>query len=798
MKRILDDIADSVVRLFYNQPANFWEESLPVGNGRLGGMVFGEPESEIVFLNEDTLWSGFPHAVPAEESPQKLAAVRQMICERKFTEADQFISEKMLDFPDCGSYLPAGKLCFHFRLPGAVTDYQRSLDLRTAVAETAFLAGGISFKRSVFASHPAGLIVMQIASDKSGSISFRVNLDSEIHGEFGCNNADTIFFNGKCPVHDRYTTLIWEETFHGHAGICYQIRVKVLTVKGTVSAQPNGMLEVAGADHATVLISIRSNFTDSKIRPEDSFRIPEQKCMADFSAIAEKMDSMLLQEHVVDYQRLFSRSLLVFPERPEDRLPTDQRLYRCQQSGKVSPNMAALLYQFGRYLLIASSREGTEPANLQGIWNNLLMAPWGCNYTTNINTEMNYWLADLTGLGECAEPLFRMIRECAENGRSTAAKLYHCSGWCMHHNSDIWRKTTPATGRAQWGFWPMAGLWFCRHLVEHYRFTGDTVFLRNHWPILRGAAEFILDFLIQDTDGSLTTMPSTSPENCFVNPSDGVYTAASAGTTMDLSLIRELFAEVWECAAQLKLDDPILSKIRPVLSRLPKPGIGKAGQLLEYREDFEEMDIHHRHLSHLYGIYPGAEWTPDQEPERFQAAQISLERRGDVSTGWAMAWRIALWARFRNGDHALQVLREFLHLAMPNHGKPDLIGGGIYANLFCAHPPFQIDGNFGTVAAIAEMLIQSHRETAAGLRLLLLLPALPADWNSGKIYGLGTRCGVTVDITWDSVRVTATLVAHGNTEFELECFGKRYTIQMRQGEYKSIEFPRAMVKGDAQ
>ncbi len=773
--------------LFYRKPAEFWEEALPVGNGRIGGMIFGEPESETICLNEDTLWSGIPCKTPQEQPRENLDEVRRLVHERKYKAADQFITDHMLDFPDSAGYLPAGKLCFHFHLPGEVTGYRRSLDLCNAAVDTEFNAGGITFRRRVFASHPAEIMAIRLSSDAPGSISFRVGLESEIHGTFGGQD-DSIWFNGKCPIYARTTTLIWEETYHGKAGISFQVRLKAMPEGGTVSVAENGMLRVENADSAVLLLAIRSDFSKWSHRPDGQSPTPEEKCLRDLRNAANRTIQELFLEHLADYQNLFSRSVLRFPELPEDFLPTDQRLKLCETSSEISPNLAALIYHYGRYLLTASSRPGSQPANLQGIFSNLLMPPWGCNYTTNINTEMNYWLAEVTNLSECAEPLFQMIRECAENGKETAAKLYHCGGWCMHHNSDIWRKTTPATGHAQWAFWPMAGVWFCRHIFEHYRHTGNTDFLKANYDILRGAAEFLLDFLLREEDGSLTISPSTSPENCFVTPEDGSFVAVASGSTMDLSLVRELFEEVLESIRILNNNDPVANKISAVLKILRKPGIGREGQLLEYNEDFDEMDVHHRHLSHLYGIYPGSEWTPDRDPTRYQAAKISLTRRGDIGTGWAMAWRVVLWARFLDGDHAMRVFRNFLHIAMPNHGMAALQGGGIYINLFCAHPPFQIDGNFGITAAIAELLMQSHRTDSNGKMILSLLPALPSAWKTGKITGLCAENGIILDLEWNSNSAEVTFSAAIDTDFLVECRNEKESISMRKGERETLTF----------
>ena len=768
--------------MYYKEPAAYWEGALPLGNGRIGAMVYGGTENETIALNEDTLWSGLPEHDYRQDVFANLSRARRLIRERRFAEADEFISKEILDH-DSQSYLPAGFLRFHFHVDGAVSDYVRSLDLENALAVTSFRARGTVFRRECFVSHPDQLVGIRISGDRPGSVFFDAFFESEIHGS-SMGEGDCIFFNGECPVFDRRDRIVWRNE-DGRSGIRYQMRLKAVSGDGSVTASADGTLRVAAASSVILLLAIRSDFIDWKTLPGSRGTTPEEKCSHDLLSVSGVNFDFLLARHSEDSRSLFNRSLLHFPETDEDFLPTDQRLRACEKSGTVSPNMAALLYHFGRYLMIASSRPGTQATNLQGIWNPLLMPPWGCNYTTNINTEMNYWPAEVANLAECAEPFFRMIREYAEKGRAAAAELYHCGGWCLHHNADIWRFASLATGKAQWGFWPVCGAWFCRHLFEHYLYSGDEAFLREYYPVLRGSAEFLLDFLQEEPDGTLLTIPSTSPENSFMDPETGTAVSVAAGSIMDMTLIAENFREVLFCIERLGLDEPLAPRRQDALTRLKKPEIGRDGQLLEFGEDFKEEDIHHRHLSHLYGVYPGAEFSPERNREYYEAAKISLERRGDLSTGWAMGWRVALWARFLDGDHACRVIRNLLHLVEPSScGDP--ASGGVYINLFDAHPPFQIDGNFGVAAAIAEMLLQSHLTAEDGLPILQILPALPAAWMEGTVSGLRARGGITLDIHWKNRSADLVLTASQNISFLLEYHGKRTMQTLCKGEKKRI------------
>jgi alpha-L-fucosidase 2 len=476
----------------------------------------------------------------------------------------------------------------------------------------------------------------------------------------------------------------------------------------------------------------------------------------------------LRDEHVADYQNLFRRSILTLPSTAD--LTTDRRLAEASSD----PGLAALIYNFGRYLMISSSRPGGLPTNLQGIWNEHLQPPWSSNYTVNINTEMNYWPAETTSLSECHEPLLRYVAELAVAGRRTAADLYGARGWAAHHNADAWCWTAPVDGNPKRSKWPMARVWMCRHLWDHYAFTGDREYLRDVWPVLRGAAEFCLDWLIELPDGTLGTAPSTSPENEYIAV-DGRPASVTTSSTMDLSLIADLFDRCTQTANELNLTDPLIDELTSARKRIPDPQIGGRGQLQEWLEDLPEAEPHHRHTSHLIGLHPGDQITPDGTPELAAAAARTLELRGDKSTGWSLAWRISLWARLRDGAAAHRLVRELLMPAGDSDTDYVGDGSGLYPNLFCAHPPFQIDGNFGATAGIAEMLLQSHTGE------LELFPALPAEWPEGAITGLRARGGVRVDLEWSRSAATAVLTADQDTSVLVRYGDQRRQVSLRAG-----------------
>ncbi len=721
--------------LFYRQSARCWDEALPVGNGRLGAMIFGGTGEETVELNEDTLWGGYPRTPDPGSYFADLEHARQLLREGNPAAADRFISSSMLK-QDSAGYLPAGKLKFAFRARSSA-GYRRELDLRRAV-HTVESGGEFS---QWFASFPDQVLAMRYCG-----AGFTVSPDSALEHETS-GEGNELRLDGRCPVHARRNEVRQSDQTRP-CGIRFQIRIRLLAPAGTVS-NDGTQLSFSGGE-ALLLVAIRTSFIDWRTMPDATDYV--EQCKRDLDRAAAAGFAPLLANHLADYQKLYRRSELILPETAEDELPTDERLKRCGERFSIA--LAALLYHFGRYLLLASSRPGSQPANLQGIWNPHVLAPWGSNYTTNINLEMNYWPAEGANLAECAEPLFRFAEECALSGARTARDFYHASGWCLHHNSDLWRHTAPASGQARWGFWPVGGLWLSRHLFEHYQYSLDPADLRRFYPVLRGAAEFLLDFLVINERGEATTSPATSPENGFIDPATGgTACVCGDGSAMDLELAAEALEHVLEATRILDLDDPLAPRFREALAKLRPLKIGSGGQLLEYDADYPEAEIHHRHLSHLYGAYPGELFTPERQPELFKACEVALVRRGDHSTGWAMGWRLALWARFRNPAKTKVMLKEFLTPIDPA-AKLDSQAGGIYPNLFAAHPPFQIDANFGGAAGILEMLIQSHRRSEAGLPILELLPAIPDDWREGSLSGVRCRGGLCVDFAWRDGAIT--------------------------------------------
>lgn len=727
-------------QLYYQTPARCWDEALPIGNGRLGAMIFGRTDEELIELNEDTLWSGYPCRSFAENYFDDLQHARRLLAKEERSQADRWISGHMLKSHSQG-YLPAGQLKLTFHSP-EYSGYQRKLNLKEAIHST--VAG--TNLCECFASYPHQVIALRYQG-----AGFTLSLDSPLEHDTGREEND-LFLNCCCPVHARYNELK-QQNDSGRSGIRCQIRARLVAPTRSLHRAENSLIFKGG--EAVILVAIRTSFIDWKTMPEASDY--PNCCKSDLDRAAAIPFDKLRSDHLADHQALYLRSELELPETAEDTLPTNDRLKRCTSS--FAPALAALLYHFGRYLLIASSRPGTQPANLQGIWNPHMLPPWGSNYTTNINLEMNYWPAEGANLTECAEPLFRFIRECAEAGQNTARDYYHATGWCMHHGSDLWRYTAPGRGQARWGFWPVCGLWLCRHIFEHYQYTLDTNFLREHYKILRGAVEFLLDFMILNEKKEYITSPATSPENGYIDPVSGEITCVCGnGSAMDLELAQEALEHFLETIHILALHEPLAERANEALLRLRPLGTGSEGQLLEYDTDYEESEITHRHLSHLYGIFPGELFTPERNPELYKASEISLIRRKDHSTGWAMGWRLALWARFGNATKAQVMLKEFLTLVDPQE-ELNYNAGGIYPNLFSAHPPFQIDANFGVIAGILEMLIQSHRKTPEGMMILELLPALPPDWYNGKLFGVRCRNGLTVNFSWMDRKIVSLGIA---------------------------------------
>ncbi len=783
----------SALKIWYNKPAASdvpdlkegwkndaeWLRALPVGNGFIGAMVFGDVNNERIQLNEKTLWSGSPADNDNPDAFESLGKIRELLFRGKYKEATDLTLKTQVckgagsgngngaDVP-FGCYQTLGDLRLDFGKTSSYENYHRELDLDNGVVNISYFQDGIKYNRELFASYPDRAVIIKFSADKQGKITLSGTLDRPERFETFADR-DNLLMKGTLS------------NGKGGDGMQYAARLKALTKGGSVEYS-GSTLKVKEADEVVLLLTASTNYRQSY--PDYSGPDPVKTSMDQLNSALSHSYEELLKRHTDDYRAVFGKVSLSLTDNYADTIPTDVRL-RNQLTSPDDLHLQQLYFQYGRYLLISSSREGSLPANLQGIWANKIQTPWNCDYHTDINVQMNYWPADLTNLAECHPPLTELIESLVKPGQKTAATQYKASGWCVHPITNVWGFTAPGE-HPSWGLHVGAGGWLCQHLWDHYTFTMDREYLKRVYPVMLESARFYLDWLVEDPNtGELVSGPAASPENSFVAP-DGSVAQISMGPSHDQQVIHELFSNVLRASKILQDNNPLLTELESSLKKLTLPKIGSDGRLMEWREEFPETEPTHRHVSHLYMLHPGNRIDPANTPDLAAAARKSLDVRTDIGTGWSLAWKVNFWARLKDGNRAYQLLKNVLR-PVDNMGINMSNAGGTYQNLFCAHPPYQIDGNFGATSGIAEMLLQSHVVEEEDY-IIQILPALPHAWPSGEVKGLRARGGFEADICWKDAKPDYCIIKSlAGSKLIISFDGKRYISPTVAGEAYRID-----------
>lgn len=766
----------SNMKLWYAQPAKDWNEALPIGNGTLGAMIFGRAGEELIQLNEQTLWTGGPPNLnPNPDAVKYLQPARDAIFKDSISQAVKLL--RKMQGPNVQMYQPLGDIIIKQKYQGTPSSYHRDLNISTAISTTKFTADGVEYTRQIFATAPDKAIIIRLTSSRKNALNFSIDVSNELKYDKLVTAEKELVLRGKARINNderrNPKPFVYEDEQH-RFGMRFQFRIKASNKDGLLTNTDSSLI-ISDASEVVLYVTAATSFNGYDKYPDKDGRDEEKLARENLHAVMQKKYSNLLASHVKDYQHYFSRLSLSIEKENRDTIPTDKRLDD-YKNGATDIGLEELYFQFGRYLLISCSRPGGYPANLQGIWNKEIRPSWRSNYTTNINLQMNYWLAEVCNLSELTQPLIEQIQRFAKNGTATAKNYYNMRGWAVHHNSDLWAQTNPVgegAGDPKWANWALGSPWLSQHLYEHYRFNGDKKYLKDTaYPLMKSAAEFCLDWLVEK-DGYLVTVPSTSPENIYLHP-NGFKAAVTVASAMDMEIIWDLFTNVMEAAELLKVDKEFSILLKDKRSKLSPLKIGKKGNLVEWFGDWEDEDPQHRHVSHLYALHPGREISPLIDTTFANAARKTLEIRGDGGTGWSKAWKINFWSRLLDGNHAYKMYQELLKTSTMN-------------NLFDTHPPFQIDGNFGATSGIAEMFLQSH------LSSIQILPALPDVWKTGSIFGIKARGGFVMDIEWKEGRLTKLKVyssVGGNCKITLtgNVMPEKNTILKASAQLNTFEF----------